>query len=180
VNLTEWGIGLSVKVAPNEVKFASILGSGLHSVIYGEPTKSSLKFIRNKIHPTGLQWSALCLAKRSLRSNSAQMCDTRHTNAVIFQIKNVSKPWLNLRVSHRPRFAMTSYFVIDKNGTVSEFGWVCGEPDETISDRDNTRRGVALHRTRAASPSSLLHVCLRRVTHGQSPPWLETYRLNLL
>jgi len=32
-----------------------LLVSGLDSVIYGEPTKLSLKFIRNKIHPTGLQ-----------------------------------------------------------------------------------------------------------------------------
>jgi len=30
-------------------------GSGLHSVIHGGPTKSSLKFIRHKIHLTGLQ-----------------------------------------------------------------------------------------------------------------------------
>jgi len=45
--------GKSVKVAPKEVKFASAW-LGLHSVMYAEPTKSSLKFIRNKIHPTGL------------------------------------------------------------------------------------------------------------------------------
>ena len=45
-----------------------LLGSGLHAVIYGEPTKSSLKFIRNKIHPTGLQCSsAIKLPVSSLR-----------------------------------------------------------------------------------------------------------------
>ena len=54
MNLTEWG--KSVKVAPNELNLR-LLGFRLHSVIYGEPTKSSLKFIRNKIHPTGLQWT---------------------------------------------------------------------------------------------------------------------------
>jgi len=52
VNLVEWG--KSVKVAPNEVKTCVYL-TRLHSVIYGEPPKSSLKFISNKIHPTGLE-----------------------------------------------------------------------------------------------------------------------------
>jgi len=55
VNLTEWG--KSVKVAPTRLNLR-LLGFGLHSVIYGEPTKSSLKFIRNKIHPKGLQWKS--------------------------------------------------------------------------------------------------------------------------
>jgi len=65
-NLTEWA--KRVEEAPDEVNFASSwLWSSFSN---GGPTKWLLKFTRNKIHPTGLQWTCNLTLQHTLTRNT--------------------------------------------------------------------------------------------------------------